>query len=153
MAVKFSIPIYRNHYKLRIKPNPSTSRRKEFRSTQSSLNLAGNKRTRSRRILLVVEMRRSDRSTTLANIVASMADGKRLGRSNLAKRLPTLRVSKDDNSGDTCRVGGRGAKSSVVNKLRALRVAGENDLGVGAAGRCLSGVSCRLLQTMSWLCG
>jgi hypothetical protein len=86
-------------------------------------------------------VRRSDSRTTLADVITRVTDSQSLRRSNRAERLAALWVTKDNNGSDTRSIGGRGANSSVVNELGALRVAGENDLGVGAAGRSLSDVS------------
>ena len=109
-----------------------------------------------------------DRNATsaLADVVAVVADGEDLGGSDGAEGLALLWVAEDDDwevvvssacitglggwgrrtGCDLGGVGGRGAARGVVHELRALAVAGEDDLGVGAAG---GGLMARVLVSIA----
>ena len=60
-------------------------------------DLPSNERRRSPSIILIVQVRSSDRSTALTDVVACVADSKGLGGRDGAERLSALRVAEDNN--------------------------------------------------------
>jgi hypothetical protein len=127
------------------------------------LDLASDESARGADVPLVGQVRNGDAGAALADVVAVVADGEDLGGGDGAEGLALLWVAEEDDwrlvrfvllcvvrshgrtSCDLGGVGGRGAACGVVHELRALAVAGEDDLGAGAAG---GGLVTRTLVSM-----
>lgn len=99
---------------------------------QQCLSLANNEGGSLGRDILVVGVRRGNSKSTLADLVASVADDERLGRvkvGNLAAVLLLLSVSESYRRGDLSLNGSRELLDGAVDEGRALRVSRHKDLG------------------------